>query len=87
MKKQEFENKLRKVSKRIGYSFLVMVFVDFLLLNLFGESPETHHTFGWYVFIIWTILCWVTFVVFLFLLFFERISSYHNKKKEEEKGE
>jgi hypothetical protein len=86
MEKTEFRNGLRKFLKRMGYSFLAMVFIDFLLLKLFGESPETYRTFGWYVFIIWTILCGLALASLLFLFLFTFIFSHCNKEEEEEKG-
>jgi hypothetical protein len=85
MEKIEFKNRLRKFWKRIGYSFLAMVFVDYLLLKIFGESPETNHTFGWYLFIIWTLLCGLALASWLFLSLFIILFSYVNREKEKEK--
>lgn len=84
MKNENLENRLKKLSKKLGYSFLAMAFVDFLFLKLFGESPEKYHTFGWYVFVIWTILCGLVFVAFVSIWIFKSLHLYFNKKEEEE---
>jgi len=64
--------------KLLALSFILLL-VAFVFYKIFGEPPQKYHSLGWYVFLITTLLCGLSFMGFWIAFIAEMIAS--NKKK------
>ena len=76
----ETKKSLSLSGKLLALSF-ILLFIDFALYKLFGEPLEKYHSFGWYLFLVITISCGLSFISFFCLLFSEMKSSKKESKE------
>lgn len=76
------ETKKSSLSQKLLVSSFILLFLNFVLYKVFGEPVERYHSFGWYLFLIITILCSLSFAAF-WIVFIVEMRSVSKKEIQE----
>ena len=84
MKTEEQKKKLH-LNRKFLIAFFGLLLIDFIFYKVSGEARNGPPSFGWYLFLITTILCGISFLGWIITFILESISSYGKESKNNRK--